>query len=217
MARIPWRIFISRSIRRSSLLLNKPMATSWWAMPTLLCVKRGVAWVSVLAYPCSKDAGTARVLAHATPTASLVSVLHVFLRRFPPRGLVGFFVSLILLHHAAVHVVPDIHDLRPRLFQPGSRQCIAIRLLAKFKNLIQPLAVHFLRYGIILDPLADSRHIFFGDIQPPQRPAFFSVFLHHAQSADRHQLLAAQIQLAGDHQLLLRLHLKLKGERFAQL
>src|SRR5437773_2159960 len=177
MARIPWRIFISRSIRRSSLLLNKPMATSWWAMPTL----------------------------------------HIFFGRFAPRGFVGFFVSLILLHHAAVHVVPDIHDLRPRLFQSGSSQCIAVGLFAQFQYLIEPLAVHFLRYRIILDPLADPRHIFFSDIQPPQRPAFFAIFLHHAQAADGHQLLASQVELASDHQLLLGLHLKLKRERFAQL
>ncbi|HEX2971451.1 MAG TPA: protein kinase, partial [Tepidisphaeraceae bacterium] len=96
-------------------------------------------------------------------------------------------------------------------------QLVEWGLRPQLQNLVQLLPVHLLRHRVIFDPLADARHIRIGHIQPAQRPPLLAVLLDHPQPADGHELFAAQVQLAGRHQLFLRLHLKLQSQRLPQL
>src|SRR4051794_25730280 len=95
--RTPDRIFISRSIRRSSLLLNNPMTRSFSTTTT----RR------------HNDTKSRRVV------VPLWLHLPVLRRGALTDGLVGLLETFILLHRAAVHVVPDVHQLLAGAGQAG--------------------------------------------------------------------------------------------------
>jgi len=134
-----------------------------------------------------------------------------------PTGCRALLERLVLLHAAAVHFVPDVEQLLAGAAQARGGQGVLVALLAQLQDRVQPLGVHVLRDGVVLDPLADLRHVLVGQVEPAERPALLVVLLHHPQAADGEQLLAPQVQLTRGHELLLRLQLEVLGQRLAQL
>src|SRR4051794_22314400 len=117
---------------------------------------------------------------------------------------VGFLEALLFLKLPAVHFVPDVQQFLTGAGEPRRGHRILVGLDAEVEDRVEPLHVHVLRDRVVLDPLADLRHVLVGQVQPPEGTTLLVVLLHYAQAADRHQLLAAQVELARVHELLLR-------------